>query len=379
MTRARFVAAALATLVGACAAHAQGTLSAQGYGYPAGPLSTRALTLGGSIGEIDPLSALNPSALTTWGPSGFYGQFGPEFRSVDANGTKDQSTVIRFPLFAGALHAGPDWVFGLSFSNVLDRSWGTQNFGYYQLAGGDSIQYTQVFRSQGGITNIRLAAGWRVSNELRVGLGAHYITGQTSLSIVELFNDSGYATFQQLTVVNATGAALSAGLEWSPVQTFAIGLSGQFGGVLHARRNDTLVATARVPSRAGASLVFAGIPGVAISADGEWTGWSDMNGLAQSAIKAVDTWDYGAGAEIRVASMGGADVPLRFGLRQRNLPYQADSQTVRESVISGGIGIPVARGRGRFDLGLIFAKRSAPQVDVKESGFTLSVGVLVRP
>lgn len=206
MTRALSIAAAL--LCAAAAARAQGTLSTQGYGYPAGPYSTRALSMGGSIGEIDPISTLNPSSLTTWGPSGLYGQFGPEWRSVQANGTTDQSTVIRFPLFAGALHAGPDWVIGLAFSNLLDRTWQTQNFGYYPLQGGDSVGYTQIFNSEGAITNVRLAAGYRVSNALRLGLGLHFITGQTILKIVEVFQDSGYATFQQATVVNASGTEI---------------------------------------------------------------------------------------------------------------------------------------------------------------------------
>ena len=377
MTRAMILSAAL--VCAAATARAQGTLSSQGYGYPAGPFSTRSLTLGGSIGEIDPISTLNPAALTTWGPSGFYGQFGPEWRSVQAGGTTDQSTVIRFPLFAGALHAGPDWVFGLSFSNLLDRTWATQNYGYYHLAGGDSVAYTQNFASQGAITNVRLAAGWRLSNSLRIGLGGHFITGQTSLTILELFADTGYASFQQVTVVNASGTAVSAGVEWSPIPPLAFALSGQFGGTLHARRNDTLVADARVPSRAGASLVFAGITGVTLAADAEYMQWSNMNGLAQSAIKAVDSWDYGLGGEIRVASMGGADVPLRVGIRHRTLPFQADLQTVTENAFSAGVGLPVARGRGRFDLGLIRMWRSAPTLDAKEHAWSLSVGVLVRP
>ena len=375
----RTLAMTAALVCAAATARAQGTLSSQGYGYPAGPYSTRALTLGGSVGEIDPLTALNPAALTTWGPSGFYGQFGPEFRNVEAGGTTNQSTVIRFPLFAGALHAGPDWVFGLSFSNLLDRSWGTQNYGYYHLSGGDSVPYTQVFQSQGGITNVRLAAGWRIANSLRVGLGGHFITGQTTLAILETFQDSGYATFQQLVVVNATGTAASAGVEWSPIPPLAFAFSGQYGGVLHARRNDTLVANARVPSRAGASLVFAGITGVTIAADAEWTEWSNMNGLAQSAILAQNAWDYGVGGEIRVASLGGADLPLRVGFRHRTLPFQADTQTVTENSFSGGVGIPVARGRGRFDIGLIRSWRTAPTLDASERAWTLSIGVLVRP
>ena len=55
MSRPPFVAfaALLALVSGAQAARAQGTLSTQGFGYPAGGLSTRAASTGGGFGEFD--------------------------------------------------------------------------------------------------------------------------------------------------------------------------------------------------------------------------------------------------------------------------------------------------------------------------------------
>jgi hypothetical protein len=371
------LAAALAAAAGSSAA-AQGTLSTQGFGYPAGPLSARALATGGGVGELDPLSALNPAALTTWGRSGLYAQYGPELRSVEANGQTDQSTVIRFPLIAGAINSGQDWTFGLSFSNLLDRTWETQTTGWYQLQGGDSVAYTQIFKSGGGLNNVRFAAAYRLSNRIRLGLGLHYITGQNSLTVGEQFADSGYATFLQVTTVNATGTAVSAGAEWSPINSLAFGLSGQLGGVMRGRRNDSLVSDARVPGRAGMSVIFAGVAGVVLTADAEWMQWSAMNGLAQSSIQAVDTWDYGIGAEIRLGALAGADTPLRLGWRQRTLPFQADTQTVSETDYSVGVGIPVSQGRGRFDIAIVRALRSA-DLPVKESAWILNFGILVRP
>jgi hypothetical protein len=147
---------------------------------------------------------------------------------------------------------------------------------------------------------------------------------------------------------------------------------------MRGRRNDSLVSNGRAPSRVGASLLFAGITGVTLSANTEWTGWSAMNGLGQSAEQAVDTWSYSAGAELRIAGMGGADLPLRLGARWRTLPYQADSQNVKETEYTVGFGIPVSNGRGRFDFALVRALRSAP-VPAKESAWIFNVGILVRP
>ncbi len=365
-------------LAGAASVTAQGTMSAQGYGYPAGPLSTRALAMGGSVSELDPISAVNPAALTTWGRSGLYGQFGPEFRTVDANGSSQESTLIRFPLFAGALAVNERLIFGISFSNVLDRTWETQISGYYPVQGGDSVSYRQLFSSKGALTNARFAGAYRLTNTLRLGAALHFYTGQTSLGIIETFGDSSFAAFTQTTFVNLSGTAVSAGLAWSPVPTMAIGLSGELGGVMHARRNDTLVTNARVPDRAGISVLYAGLPGVSVAADAEWTQWSAMNGLAQSSILAVDTWDYGIGAEVKIGEIEGSGVPLRVGYRMRGLPFQADLQNVKEQVISFGGGIPLAQNRARIDIGILHSTRTA-DLPVQEHAWTLSVGILVRP
>ena len=107
-----------------------------------------------------------------------------------------------------------------------------------------------------------------------------------------------------------------------------------------------------MPSRAGASLLYAGITGVSIAANAEWTQWSSMQGLAPTGPKPVDAWDYGVGTEIKLPGIAGTEVPLRAGLRWRTLPFQADSQTVRETVASFGFGDPaLEQSRARFDFG----------------------------
>ena len=57
---------------------AQGTLSTQGLGFPPGQLSTPAILMGGSIGEADPFSPLNPASI------GLLGQLQNAF-DVDVN------------------------------------------------------------------------------------------------------------------------------------------------------------------------------------------------------------------------------------------------------------------------------------------------------
>ena len=66
MTPARRAVLAVAGLLmlASVSLRAQGNLSTQGLGFPPGQLSTKAISMGGSIGEGDPLSPLNPASLS---------------------------------------------------------------------------------------------------------------------------------------------------------------------------------------------------------------------------------------------------------------------------------------------------------------------------
>ena len=62
MRRHRIAAAALALgLPGSLAA--QGTVSAQGLGYPPGQISTMARGAGGALADFDPATPLNPASM----------------------------------------------------------------------------------------------------------------------------------------------------------------------------------------------------------------------------------------------------------------------------------------------------------------------------
>ena len=94
------VVALLALMPYASRAGAQGSLSGLGFGYPTGQLSTRAIGIGGSSGELDPVTPRNPAALSSWGRSGLHLQYDPEYKRVSAAGGIDRTLEARFPLIA---------------------------------------------------------------------------------------------------------------------------------------------------------------------------------------------------------------------------------------------------------------------------------------
>jgi hypothetical protein len=197
---------------------AQGSLSTQAFGYPAGGHSVRDAGAGGALGEFDPMSPNNAAALASWGSPGFYFQFSPEYRTVQSGGGTDKTTTIRFPLLAAAMPLGDRWVVGASATTFLDRTWQTQVSGVERFPT-DTAAYTQTFGVDGAIEDYRFGAAFLVAPWLRVGVAGHVLAGSNRLSIERLFTDTlAFATFRQQSRISYSGGAFGAGIDVRPVR-----------------------------------------------------------------------------------------------------------------------------------------------------------------
>src|SRR5258705_12870340 len=107
---------------------AQGTLSTQGFGYPTGEMSTRAIGAGGATADFDAFSSTNPASIAASLGSMLYVQGEPEYRSLtNQNGGSQKNTIARHPLASMAVQIRPSLFAGFSVSNFLDRSFPTQH------------------------------------------------------------------------------------------------------------------------------------------------------------------------------------------------------------------------------------------------------------
>jgi hypothetical protein len=371
------------------ATDAQGNLSTFGFGYPPGQLSARALATGGAIAEIDPVSTLNPAALANWGGSAVYFQIEPEFRRVTAPGVTDRTTTARYPLTTAALQLGSRWTAGVAWSTLLDRSWATRSRTTHQL-GDDEVAATTTFRSEGAINDVRLGVAWAARPWLRVGLGAHALTGQNRLTVLDQFDDSlTYDPLRQDTTISYRGTALSAGVEVRVGRIASIAASGRLGGTIRAESGDNSIGHANVPSRYGLTVAYLGIANSAIAVRTSYDKWSALDGLGRSTLRAVDAWDTSVGADIAGPNVGGGrPLMLRIGGRWRTLPFGVTpvddagaigaGQKVRERSLSLGAGTMLARGRASLDVGVVRAMRDAG-LSVDEQAWILSIGMAVRP
>jgi hypothetical protein len=360
-------------------ARAQGAVSTQGFGYPAGGLSTRAEAGGGAFAEFDFLSTRNPSGILGWGRGGLYFQYDPEFRSVSAGGKTNNTMTARFPLTAASVQLGPRVIVSLSSSTLLDRTWATRVRGA-EILGTDSVAYEERVESNGAINDIRLGGALSITQGLSVGVGVHAYTGENRVHFLRQFDDSlKYGALNRQLTLGYLGKALSVGATWRPNRTLAIAASARGGGSLDMRVSDTVVTSARAPSRYGAGVRFDGIPGVSFGFSADHTSWSNMSSLSvSSSLVARDAWEYDFGAEMTAWRMGPLPALLYLGYRDRDLPFSTTGTVIAERAISTGVSMPISGPRAVLDVALQRASRTSV-AGVKEGAWIMSFGVTIRP
>lgn len=379
MSNRFLIAAAAATFVAASALGAQGSLSSQGLGYPPGELSTRALGTAGALGEIDPRSPLNPAALAIGAAAQVYAQYDPEFRKITSNGKTSSTTLARMPNIGGVLPLNGQFVLGISASTFLDRTWETAR-ARSQPFGNDTVAFNETLKSEGAITDVRLALAYSVNPRLRFGVGVHTFPGSMRLTSNEIFPDtSKYQNITQLNQVSFSGKAVSFGMEAALIPSVSVALSGRKGGTMKMFANDSLLTSGTIPTRYAGSISFTGIPGTMVAARASRETWSQLSGLSYAQTVAVDANDLSLGVESNGPRIGGGfPILIRAGVRRRTLPFAVGTAEIQETSFGGGIGIPIAFDRVTLDMALLHEARSGV-AGVNEHGYNLSFGLQVHP
>ncbi|GAC1516786.1 MAG: hypothetical protein NVS1B4_13930 [Gemmatimonadaceae bacterium] len=359
------------------AAGGQGTLSAQGLGYPPGQLSTRARGTAGALAEFDALSPLNPAALSSIVRSTLYFQYEPEFRDVVTGTGSSRTTTLRFPLTTAMIPVGERFVVGLSLSTLVDRTWATQFTSRDPIGPIDTVTSTQTFKTTGAINDIRIAGAMRLGGRAQAGIGVHVYSGENRVTLSRDFANPGFAPFVDTTRLDYGGSAVSVGGQLRVARGVALALDARKGGRLRMREADTLRASGSVPDRIGAGLLVDAIPGATLAVRYVWEGWGSTQSLGR-ALFASNTRDLSIGADVVGPRVGRSPLLLRGGVRSRELPFSARGERTTESSIVGGIGLPLADQRASLDIAVERASRSGI-AGVRETATILSIGIAVRP
>lgn len=389
MTRSILIGALLLALPAGAAA-AQGNLSTQGFGYPPGQLSTTALSLGGGPAELDPSSALNPAAPSLWGGVILFMQYEPERRTVKTPTERASTTTARFPMVGISIPVRR-LAIQATASAFLDRTW-TSGSRIQRDIGGTVVDAVELFTSNGGITDFRLALAYGVSRQLQIGVAGHVFSGENSILIEQRFPDTvTFSGARQRSQIGYNGLGASAGIVLRQGDKLGLGASVRVGGDIESYSGDVTVSKAKVPLRYGVGVSYSGIEGVSLSARANFDEWSAMEPLrrADSNLRAYDSWDYGIGADVAGPSIGRRTIALRLGARRRGLPFgvgggsTGEQTRVNETSFSGGFGIPLGIARSHLDVGVARATRKPEDSGIAggatESAYIFSFGVRVRP
>jgi hypothetical protein len=369
--------ATLATF-SASVGHAQGSVSLQGFGYPPGELSTRALGTAGALGDIDARSPINPAALAIRPAAQIYAQYDPEFRTVTAGGVSSGTTTARLPNIGGVLPMNDHFVIGFSAATFLDRTWETSR-SRTQVFGTDTVPFNERLKSDGAITDVRFALAYAPNSRIHVGIALHAFPGSMQLTSNELFPDTAqYRSITQISEISFSGNAFSAGVEAEVLPGLSVAVSGRKGGTAKMFANDSLLTTAHIPDSYSGSIAFTGIPGTTFAIRGQHDRWSQLNSLSYVGTTATDANDVSAGVESNGPRLGGFPLLLRIGARRRTLPFQVGTQSVQETSFGGGIGVPIAYDRVTFDIAALHTSRTGV-AGVTERAYNLSFGLQVHP
>ena len=358
-------------------AAAQGTLSTQGLGYPPGHLSTPARTMGGSTGEVDPLSALNPAALGLIRNPIIYMQAEPEFRTLTIGSESQRTSVSRFPLFVGAMGMGSRWSAGISASTLFDRTWATVTRDT-QVVGTDTLGSDVTQRSDGSVADLRVGVAFATTAWLRLGISGHVYSGRDLMQTARLYDDTArFTSDTQTTVLSFGGNAVTLGAHAFWPRIAALGLTYRKGGSLDAYDQGDRIATATAPDHFGLSAVYLGVRGASFAVRVASDDWSNVRDLSNT-LKVHSGLDVGVGADVIGPRFAGNAMNLRAGGRWRTLPFSSDGNAVKESTWSGGFAIPFAGGRAEVNLGALRSNRSSDS-GIREEAWTFSTGFAVRP
>ncbi len=349
------------------AGHAQDSqFGIAGLGTPGRWESVRARSTAGALTLLDPLSPLADAALADLGQLTASAQAAASFlRPQLATGTVSLRTT-RFPAYTVGGPVGHGIVVGGGFSSYLNRSWDVVTHDTITLRGLPE-PVTDERTSDGGVSDVRLAAAMRVSPRLAVGFGVHALTGSTREHAYRFYADSNlYRNTRQVGEVQYDGWGFSASALFDLLPQLRLAALYRSDARLRAKVGGTETARSDLPTTLAVGVRWALRPTARLAGSVTRRDWS------VSGANAYNTVDWSAGAEL-----GGEAFPLRVGVRGGQLPFGSGGQAPKESGFALGTGKGFAEGRGRLDFGLERVSRSG--VGLKESSWTLLMGLIVRP
>ncbi|HEX6306725.1 MAG TPA: hypothetical protein VFZ69_00990 [Longimicrobiales bacterium] len=319
--------ALLATMTAAPAA-AQSLFATRGLGVPVAPVDARAAALGGiGVGLMGfHTSLVNPAEMAGLTRRGVSAALQPVSTSVDVEGAEDGTSGTRFPLLAVLYPISERLVFSLGYGGYLDQTWGVVTETDLVIDG-ETVTVDDVFRSTGGISQLRLSAAWSFAPTFAIGVAAGLMAGNVDRIAIRSFADTigQIRPFQERMRWRYSAPMGAVGFRWDPSTRLRIGASAMLGADITGETDDENAQDheygAPLEVTGGASLRIS--PLLMASAGAAWSRTPAPAGPTVG----EETVRVGGGIEYQGLRSGLRTYPIRLGARWGQLPYRFDDET----------------------------------------------------
>lgn len=379
------LAIALALAAGAVApAGAQSLLASRGLGLAVEPASARSGALGGVTLGLpgSEISWSNPAGAVGLPAGGLLLSFQFDDVSTDYAGIEARNSTARFPLLQAAFPFGSRWAVTAGFGGFLDQNWRLQRADSF-LVDADTQRVVDRVSSEGGVARLRGGAGYRLLDDLSIGLGAELFTGSVVRTVGRIFLPGEIAPRCCTREWGYSGVGAFGSVDWNPSGALSLSVGGSAGGKLEVEPVDTAAESRSysIPPSVEAGVSARVAPALLLVAGADWTGWSSLGGALADAGGARDAWSAQGGLEWDLLRVGTRVVPLRLGARAGALPFRGGAAEGGDSwsserVFTGGTGFSLGGGAARADLGVERGERSG-EVGLDESYWRIMLSVSV--
>jgi hypothetical protein len=335
-------------------AHAQSILASRGLGYTLEPIDARSLGMGGGGGAPGVrFSLINPSASAGIQAPAASVTFQNDWYDATAPGTRVNGGTARFPLIALAFPITPRWSASLAYGSFLDQNWGATVSDSMDLSTG-RVAVADRYVSEGAVARARAGVAFATSAKLAVGVAAELYTGALRDTLVRQVGDLTPVFFAE--TFRYSGAGISAGVRWNPLEALNLSASIAKGGNLTASSEDS-ASTQRKSYPLPLTVDAGGMARIArqteLAASVHWAGWSDANDALAARGGARDALTISGGVEYGGLVLLQAPVPVRLGARVAELPFRWQTDAfATERAVTGGWGLRLAHGTAQLDFGV---------------------------
>jgi hypothetical protein len=371
---------ALLGLVSPASALAQNSIyGVAGIGFPEEPIGVHARSLGGGNAAFDALSAVNPGAVADFGRLAASMTMSEGFRSYAAGDTSVSGLrETRFPFgIMGGTIGGTPLSFAVSYATYAERTFDVRTTGTEVLRG-DTLSISDKVASNGAVTDVRGALALRPLSFLKLGAAIHLLGGSSRLDVQRTFSDSAYLPYGESSHLIFSGVGVSAGMILRPLPAVELAGAARVNGGLTSQLASQNLGSVQLPvSLTGGLRLMIPRAGVSWSSTATWSSWSRAQPDLVAPTGAFDTWDLSSGLEVHDHDAGGRGLPLRVGVRYRQLPFSNVSTQPTELAFAAGSGLVLAHGRAEIDFSLEHVRRSGGGAD--EHGWQIAAGIVVLP